>query len=241
LERLTTQEIEDIAQRVYRAYCRLPQNQGATVTRVDPELLATELLKLNIEYHYLSITGAILGVTAKNNYKVTVFDSGSEGEPVILWKNTVFLDSYLKSEECVVGRHNFTLMHEACHHILWKLFPSQQDPAAASRLYYCYATQKAVTGEERITNALASAILMPPALVLRKMQEFGLGIRIALLNRIYDPRGYQRFSDMADSLGVSKTALCIRLQKLMLLDEAYLRDPYALFDLVPDESYSNVF
>ena len=73
------------------------------------------------------------------------------------------------------------------------------------------------------------------------MQEFDLGSRIALLNRIYDPRGYQRFSDMADSLGVSKTALCIRLQKLMLLDEAYLCDPYALFDLVPDDSYSNVF
>jgi len=232
---LCENDIESIAQRVDRAYCRLPQFQGQRIERIDPELLARELLGLDIEYHLLSISGSVLGLTAQNKYKVTVFDNGPEGEDCILRKKTIFVDRYLHETPELTGRYHFTVGHECSHHILWMLFPAHSAQMAERRIHYCLATANGNDEDERYTNPLSSAILMPPQLLLAKMSEFGLGTHIKVLNRLTDSRGYQRFSDMAASLGVSKTALCIRMKKLGMLDREYLRDPYAAYDIRVDD------
>ena len=36
---------------------------------------------------------------------------------------TVFVDESLRSENANIGRHNFTLMHEACHLVYGMLYP----------------------------------------------------------------------------------------------------------------------
>lgn len=232
---LTPNEIESIAQRVLRAYCNLPQLQGQTISHIEPELLARDLLRLNVEYHLLSVSGSILGLTAQNKYKIKVYDNGPKGEPCILEKKTVFVDRYLRDDPNQSGRYHFTLTHEASHHILWMLFPARTAQIAERRVHYCLAHPVALDDEERYANALTSAILMPPQLLLTKMAEKGLGTRIRILNRIYDPRGYARFSEIAESLGVSKTALCIRMKQLGMLEKEYLKDPHALFDIIVDE------
>ena len=63
----------------------------------------------------------------------------------------------------------------------------------------------------------------------------GLGEKMPLLNRVYATENYDRFSAMADHMGVSKQALAIRLKGLGLLDRDDLQDPYALTIVYPDD------
>lgn len=56
-----------------------------------------------------------------------------------------------------------------------------------------------------------------------------------MLNRVYAAEDYSRFSDMADYMGVSKQALAIRLKGLDLLEREFLKDPYALVNVCPDD------
>lgn len=61
---LTHSEIEEIAKRVVAAYWKLPAHCGGTCWYINPELLATDLLGLRVEYHALSFAGNIHGLTA---------------------------------------------------------------------------------------------------------------------------------------------------------------------------------
>lgn len=227
---LTQSEIESIGQRVYRAYCRLPRFKMEPVVSVDPEILARELLKLSVEYHTLSVDGEILGLTARNKYRITVYDDGPQGQLCLLRKNTIFIDSVLKETPKLRGRYHFTLAHEASHQILWMLYPARATGTLNERQIPCCLPEHSDAGrEERCTNILTADILMPPQLLKSQMSKYGLGERIEILNRLYDRAVYNKFSDMAVSLGVSKTALCIRMKQLGLIEKEYLKDPYALF------------
>lgn len=58
---LTVQEIETIAERIVRAYHRYCTQQNQTVTRIDPEIVTSNVLGLHIAYHKLSRFGHVLG------------------------------------------------------------------------------------------------------------------------------------------------------------------------------------
>ena len=55
------------------------------------------------------------------------------------------------------------------------------------------------------------------------------------MNRIYRPKEYDRFCEMAEFLGVSKQAMAIRLKRLGLLKKEYLQNPYALADVEKED------
>ena len=90
--------------------------------------------------------------------------------------------------------------------------------------------------EEWRTNMLASAVLMPKDLILQYMQEYGLGKKMRMVNRIFAARQYEAFSQIADKMGVSKTALVIRMKQLGLVDRNDLNNPYSLIDICCDET-----
>ena len=81
---------------------------------------------------------------------------------------------------------------------------------------------------------MASALLLPAFAVNAALSKFGLEGGIDILNRIYRPKEYQRFCDMAEYLGASKQALAIRLRRLGLLKTEYLRNPQAMVDVEKD-------
>ncbi len=83
-------------------------------------------------------------------------------------------------------------------------------------------------------DVLASVILMPADSVRACMVKYGLGTKMKRLNRIFSPNEYQKFSDMALFMGVSKTALALRMTQLGLLEECWLKDPYELVCIYPD-------
>ena len=63
----------------------------------------------------------------------------------------------------------------------------------------------------------------------------GLTWSIGILNKVYRPKEYGRFCEMAEFLGVSKQAMAIRLKRLGLLKKDYLQNPYALADVEKED------
>ena len=238
MPRLSRKSIKAIAIQIIAAYKRLPSLQDNNPDMVQPELLAHELLGLTVEYHALSRNGGILGLTACGEMDVQIYDDLKHPKYFHLDGKTLLIDSYLVKEDANKGRYHFTLTHEACHQIFNMLFPKEYAaPVHLRKIHYCTATPPGSGDywEEWRTNALASAILMPEDMVRNNMFSFGLGEKMPMLNRVYATEDYNRFSDMANHMGVSKQALATRLKGLGLLDRDDLLDPYALADVCPDD------
>lgn len=76
---------------------------------------------------------------------------------------------------------------------------------------------------------------MPPALLIEQMRIVGLPAKIRILNRVFAPKAYQAFASIAETIGVSKSALAIRMKQLGLLERDDLKDPYALVRVEMDD------
>lgn len=235
---LTVQEIERIAGRIVQAYRRYCVQQNQTVTRIDPEIVTSNVLGLQIAYHKLSRFGYVLSLTCMFPVEVKVFDDAEQPVYVPLDGKTVFIDESLRSEDANAGRHNFTLMHEACHLVYGMLYPETYLGVRQRRVYYSLrSSQRSRTPdwEEWRTNMLTSAVLMPKDLILQHMREFGLGEKMRMVNRVFAPKQYEVFSQIADKMGVSKTALAIRMKQLGLVERNDLNNPYSLVDIFCDD------
>lgn len=233
---LSTKEIETIALRIINAYRKLPALEGQQITMVQPELLVQELLGLSIQYHALSLDGRILGLTSYGEIGVPIYDNPEHPEYCYLNGRTVLIDQNLVQENANKGRYHFTLIHEACHQVYQMLFPKEyRETVARRQIHYCKSPpgRNEDYWEEWRTNILTSSVLMPEDMVQTNLAVFGLGERIPMLNRVFARTDYERFSEMAAYMGVSKTALSIRLRHLGLLGADYLKTPYGLVDIYP--------
>ena len=217
--------MEQIAERVLDAYWLLPQAAKDTATRVIPELLAQEIVGLSIEYWHLSPDMTILGQTSCQPGYVRVADGQGHLRSVFMTGSKILIEQELKDDPTQFGRHNYTVMHETCHQIFKILFPQSY---LQNMVHFCRSTNQTGDWEEWRTNYLASAILMPKSLIILNMEAVGLGTTMPRLNRIFNNADYNRFCEVTDRLGVSKTALSIRMEELGILKENYLKDPLAL-------------
>lgn len=236
---LSRQDIEAIATRIVNAYYRLPELQGQPIYRIDPELLLTKVLGLNIEYYHLSRDNSILGATSASEMGIEVFDNDDNEAIYFLDGKTVLVEKDLKEDETQRGRCNFTIAHEASHQILKMLYPREYGVSARpAKLHFYRANsekKKPISDwEEWQANALGSAILLPRDRIEKAMFMFGLGDKITMLNKVYATEVYERFKDLAVFLGASKTALAIRMKQLGLLENDYLDDPYRLIEVTYD-------
>lgn len=236
---LSREKIERIAARVVDAYWRL-ESQADTEKRIFPEILAQKLLGLKVEYRTLSRNGSILGMTAFENVGVRVYEDDSPGY-YFLDGHTILLETSLAEEGANPGRRNFTLMHETCHQIFRMLFPAEYMPPAQCRKVCCCTSStyghrnRPINWEEWRVNTLTAAILMPKELLIDQMHAAGLGDKLRLLNKVFATKEYEKFAAVAEAMGVSKSALAIRMKQLHLLDRDDLKDPYALVRVVCDE------
>ena len=111
-----------------------------------------------------------------------------------------------------------------------------QTPRCVFRMTDEHTQYPVLDWEEWQTNVLTSYLLLPKELVYRHMADVGLKDGISVLNRIYARKDYERFWEAAKRLGVSKTALTIRLSQLGLVGRNDLYDPYALVDIFPEKN-----
>ena len=247
MKHLSRLEIERIGERVLNAYRQLPEVAPRQLYRVEPELLIEKLLSLSLDFCHLSVDRSILGVTAYEPIDLRIYGDNGYGEQQYYHLNgkTILVEQDLRDSTLQQGRYNFTLAHEASHHILNMMFPTKNEQAYCSVSHY-YREQtrnkKPIKDwEEWQANTLAAAILLPKELVGRALFTFGLPEKIDVTEKIYAPVTYERFSDAAKLLGVSKTAFSIRLKQLGILKQDYYDGLSDVFDIVKDEEVRKVW
>ena len=237
---LTKSEIESIAARVFRSYQKLFLHQGGLPSKVEPKILAEKLLGLTVLYRKLAAPSDVLGLTSPGEVYVAVVGDDGKLSYEHIDGRTIIVNASLLDEPSQIGHLHFTLMHEASHQIYKMLFPKAYAcEGTPSVIHYCRrpSRQRQTHWEEWRTDALAAAILMPPELIRLHLRQSGLGEKLRMLNRVYAPEEYEQFTKIAISLGVSKTALAIRLRDLCLVENDYFRNPYDMLDVYPDDDW----
>lgn len=240
MQYLSRVDLETIGARVIRAYQKLPGSGGGSLERVDIDYLVEALLGLRIDYRRLSPDGDRLGLTSFCEIGVEVFSGEpefAEEQYYMLDGKTILIEEELMRKGANAGRRNYTVSHEGCHHILKMLFPWDYGAQVRSRaVHVCWRGGHPVQDwEEWQVETLAGIILMPPECVERCMKRYGLGPPMRLLNRVFAPADYRRFEEMAEYMGVSKTALSIRMAQLGKVIRNDFADPYALVRIEMDE------
>ena len=233
---LSRNDIERIGERVVQAYKRLPIFEGKRIYNISPTILIEQLLKLKIEYGHLSLDRLTLGMTIPRSCgEVEIYNACDETEMYLLDGRTILIEQDLRDDISQKGRFNMTQAHEAGHHILELLFPGEYS-GGSKKYRYCKETQKPVITdwEEWQVDTLGSVVLMPKDLVKQALFMFGFEGRIPIINRKHAKKDYERFSMIADFLGVSKQALSIRLTQLGLVGINNYDDPDSLLDIFND-------
>ena len=236
MKRLSRKDLEAIADRVIRAYMKLPEVADRPVYRIYPEILAEKLLGLKIDYQHLSIDGSILGLTSYGKIGIELPGVDDSGEVYLLDGKTVLIESDLREGIEQNGRRNFTIMHETSHQVLKMLFPQDYGVKPHEKpVHFCRANtarRKPIEDwEEWQSNALAAVMLLPRDLVEQAMSLFDVQEGIRMLNKVFAREDYDRFVGMTELLGCSKTALAIRMKQLGYIGEDYLDNPYRLIDV----------
>ena len=221
---LSWNDIERIANDVVRDYKRLYVPERRMCYNIDPDLLA-QMLDLRIEYGFLSDDGSVYGLTSPEEVCITTFDEKMNEEMRYLDGRTVMVDERLRRTPKLKGCLNFTKGHEVCHHILGRMYPGEY--GVYHRVHCLYrkkgeSHQEITDWGEWQADALTSAILMPKEALEEAMFMFSLGEKMKVLSRKYSQAKYEQFCEMADFLGVSRTSLSFRMEKLGLLERNYL-------------------
>lgn len=238
MKHLSRRDLESLGGNVIAAYKNTVR--CSQIERVEIDRLANQLLGLHVDYRHLSLAGDKLGLTSFSEIGVEVFSqnqSDVEDMYYMLDGQTILIESNLMREGANIGRRNYTVAHECCHHIMRRLFPDDYGSQAKERMVHClYRNRRGRQDwEEWQVETLAGTVLLPVECIFRGMERFGLGVQIRWLNRVFAPDVYNKFAHMAEFLGVSKTALAIRLQHLNLLKRNDLQDPYALISIEMDK------
>ena len=111
---------------------------------IDPERLASAVLGLNVKMLPLCSDGSVLGLTVfqRCGFTVTLGD-GTKLVEIFMPKDVV-IDSALAADGCT-GCRNFTIAHEAAHHILADLLPNDYGKAVKCRWAHCLSGTKRTT------------------------------------------------------------------------------------------------
>ena len=237
MKQLKRTDIEQIGNRIFNAYRKLPcVSSHGHISRVDPDVVLNCILGVDIQYHHLSVDGLTYGMTSTGELGVSLCDMD---ELFILDGKTVLIEKNMLKNPKMAGRCNFTKCHEASHHIFKMLYPNDygsENDGTPTKVYFSrertYSPDQPRDWEEWQADTLASYILMPEYLIGQGMFWLGMGERIELLNKIYSPYIYEKFCMLADMLGASKTALAYRMEKLGLIKENHLDNPYIVFDRI---------
>ena len=185
---------------------------------IDPERLASAVLGLNVKMLPLCSDGSILGLTVfqRCGFTVTLGD-GTKLVEMFMPKDVV-IDSALAADNCT-GCRNFTIAHEAAHHILADLFPNDYGKAVKCRGHIAYRERNGQPSwEEWQANTLAAELLMPTFLVNAEIERAALCLPNGILYKSASDPNYERILEMAARIGVSWSAIRIRLQQMQVIN-----------------------
>ena len=237
MKQLKRTDIEQIGNRIFNAYRKLPcVSSHGHISRVDPDVVLNCILGVDIQYHHLSEDGLTYGMTSTGELGISLCDMD---ELFILDGKTVLIEKNMLKNPKMAGRYNFTKCHEASHHIFKILYPNDygsENDSSPTKVYFSrermYSPHQPRDWEEWQADTLASYILMPEDLIRQGMFWLDMGEQINILNKKFSPYMYEKFCMLADMLGASRSALAYRMEKLGLIKENHLSNPYIVFDRI---------
>ena len=133
---------------------------------------------------------------------------------------TIVLDEVLRTD-AESGRCRFTIAHEIAHHVICRHNPAPQfhQTYDTERNYSAEELKRHLSAEEVQADRLAAVILMPEGTVKKALLDFHKGIPVSVYgDNVIPGEDKKTIHKMAACLGVSYTALLIRLKELRLLD-----------------------
>lgn len=222
---LSLKEIEEIAAGIIKDFNRAffgDAAEGEPFVRATPiDQFAKEYLGLDVTFARLSGDGSICGLTAYADTEYIHEENGCLLR-IPLKKNQILLDSsFLEvgQVEKLCGKRRFTLAHECAHQLLFQMESDEVRNSCKARYaaYTPYSCRDLKTKEdwnEWQANALGAAILMPQSEIDRAMWYF------AQSRKLLNYEGWFTYCDrvvitcICNLLGVSKSALVIRLEQL---------------------------
>lgn len=143
--------------------------------------------------------------------------------PFIFPKDTIVLDKFLLAEK-EQGRRRFTMAHEASHHILERMHADTN----AARFHTEFDNERVYTPDELAqmfasrewqADTMGASLLMPKFIVENALAKFTNSKPIKIYgDNTFAKRDKELIRRMATYLGVSYTALVIRLRGLDMLE-----------------------
>lgn len=217
---MTNKELEVTGNGIITDYlCKFP---NVIPLEIDIEHFIRHYLGLNISYESFADSDK-LGFLSDGETSIDVWRNGKV-IPVIFPINTIVIDRFLLNPK-EYNRRRFTLAHEAAHFIISRMKKISPNDAYFHREFDCEKVytidelRKELTFSERQADRLGAILLMS-----RKKVEEALFICNADLpikiysNTVCSAKDKEVIKDTAQKLGVSQTALRIRLEELQLLE-----------------------
>ena len=133
---------------------------------------------------------------------------------------TIVLDEVLRTD-AESGRCRFTIAHEIAHHVICRHNPVPQFHQIydTERNYSPDEMRRHLTAEEAQADRLAAVILMPGDTVKLTLLDFHGGLPVTVYGEnVIHGDDKKVIHQMAASMGVSYTALFIRLKELGLME-----------------------
>ena len=218
---LSRAELEEISEGLIRVYAA--QHKNKVVQSIDIEHFITDFLKLKIEYtSFAESDSSKIGFLADGQTPLLIYQDGRI-IPFIFPKDTIVLDKFLLAEK-EQGRRRFTMAHEASHHILERMHNNSN----AARFHTEFDNERVYTPDELAqmfasrewqADTMGASLLMPKFIVENALAKFTNSKPIKIYgDNTFAKRDKELIRRMAAYLGVSYTALVIRLRSLDMLE-----------------------
>ena len=218
-------EAEELCETMLRLY--LGRNTPAS-DRIDIDGFVRGYLKCRILYEtFAEDDPDKIGFAGDGKTPLQIKKDGKTISAVFPFQTIVLERLLLTPEESTHRR--FTLAHEAGHVIAMRLNP---DSAACfhhahdlEREYTLPELRERYSISEWQANTIAASLLMPVPVMRKTLRKFNGGKRLPVYGEtVFHPREKVILQKMAASLGVSFTALVIRLRGLGMLNHHSLCD-----------------
>lgn len=145
---------------------------------------------------------------------------GNRTVPFLFPLGTIVVEADLRKER-ESGKRRFTIAHEVAHHILGRHNPVSQFQRTfdAERVYSMAEMKSHFNWNETQADKLAASLLMPYFIVAAALKDFNYGNKLKIFgDEVFAPKDRMIIKKMAAQIGVSFSALLIRIKELQMVE-----------------------
>jgi len=215
---VSNRELDELGESVISSY--LKGNDSCLC--IDIEGFITDFLGLKIRYvSFAEEDKGKIGLLSDGRTEVQIYENGN-AVGVVFPKWHIVLDKVLLTDN-EWGRRRFTMAHEAAHYLL-----ERHNPLMSMQFHRVLDSEKDYSGAELAellninetqADKLAATLLMPRFIVERALKKYNREKPVRVYGQtIMAPKEKLAMRKMSDSIGVSFTALFIRLRDMGLLE-----------------------